>query len=52
MAPMTAWTLLGFGLTVSVGFLCVRMLERRDVQRLVQREQEQQRRHPQMRLFY
>lgn len=52
MTPVTEWTMLGFGLTVAAGFLCVRMLERRDLRRIANREREQCRRHPQMRLFF
>jgi hypothetical protein len=39
------------GLTIVVGFLCMRMLEVRDGRRLARDEQEQFKRRPQMRLF-
>lgn len=52
MIPMYGQlTLLGLGVTVVAGFLCVRMLEERDIRRMTHHELEEMRRHPQMRLF-
>ncbi len=45
------WTLLWLGLTVAAGFLCVRLLEGRDLRRMVRQERESEKRHPQLRLF-
>lgn len=44
-------TLLWLGLTVAAGFVCVRMLEGRDLRKLAHQQREQLKRQPQMRLF-
>jgi hypothetical protein len=53
MNPMFGeWTLFSLGLTIGAGYLCVRILENRDIRRLALQHREQLKRKPQMRLFY
>ncbi len=44
-------TVLWLGITIAAGYACVRLLEGRDLRKLVRQERECERRHPQLRLF-